>query len=93
MNYFGKVQGFKPTTEKNTIRCNNFGSKKYVQKYEGGGIQVGCNFVLYLKPMHIIKILVENRNEHANKRVIRRLDLSQETCIVTQPNSIRLNPS
>ena len=38
----GKVQGFKPTTEKNTIRCNRFGSKKYARKYEGEGFRLAA---------------------------------------------------
>ena len=93
MKDFGIVQGFKPRTEKNTIRCNSFGSKKYAQKYEGEGLQVGCNFISYLKSMYTIKRPVENLNKPANKIFIIRQDWSRETCIITQPNSIRLNSS
>ena len=43
--------------------------------------------------MHAIKRPVENANKPANKRVVSRPDWSRETCIVTQPNFVILNPS
>ena len=49
-------------------------------------------FILYLKSMHTTKQPVENQNKSAKKRVICRPEWSRETCIVTKPNSIRLNP-
>ena len=88
-----KISGIQTNNRKNTIRFNHFGSNKYAQKYEGVGIQVGCNFMLYLKLMHTIKQPIEKPNKPAEKRVINRLDRSRETCIVTQPNSIRPNSS
>ena len=85
MKNFGKVRGFKPTTKKqlDAIFLVQINMSK---KYEGGGLQVGCNFILYFKSMHTIKRPVENPNKLAKKRVISSPDWLRETCIFTQPN-------
>ena len=54
-----KKLGIQNSNRRNTIKSNHFDSKKYVQKYEGGGIQVGCNFIVYLKSIHTIERAVK----------------------------------
>ena len=47
--WFWKILGIQTNNRNNKIRYNCFGSNKHAQKYEGGGHQVGCNFILHLK--------------------------------------------
>ena len=88
-----KSSGILINRRKNTIICNCFGSKKYARNYEGGGFQVGCNFISYLKSIHTTNLLVLNSNTPDKKRVISCPDWSEKTCVYTEQNMIRSNPS
>ena len=52
LTLLGKVQGFRPAKNRNTIICNRQGDKEYDREYPGGGLKAGCTLLLNLKPKY-----------------------------------------
>ena len=78
---FGKLVGFKSTTNHNCIRCSREGSSSTTRKYAAGSLIADCTFTLYLKAWYT-KLSTSTGGARVGRETRNHEDWDSETCII-----------